>query len=61
MTIEYDCEGCGMYITNTSRDTVPVSRLCMMCEWLCEFVPDPEEMMALRRRQGLIEAAHTTP
>jgi hypothetical protein len=21
-----------------------------VCEWLCEFVPDPEEMMAVRQR-----------
>jgi hypothetical protein len=48
VTVEYDCEGCGVHVINFGRDRVPVSGFCAVCEWLCEFVPDPEEMMALR-------------
>ena len=40
--IEFDCEGCGGHVVATGRDTIPRSGLCATCEWLCEFVPDPE-------------------
>lgn len=50
MTIEYTCEGCGWPVVNVSRDTVPPSGFCAVCEWMCEHVPDPVEMMELRRR-----------
>lgn len=55
MTVEYHCEGCGDHVFNAGRDTVPKSQMCAVCEWLCEFVPDPVEMMELRQRQHLIE------
>jgi hypothetical protein len=48
--IEFDCEGCGAHVYNVGRDTLPVSGMCALCEWLCEHVPDPEEMMTLRRK-----------
>jgi hypothetical protein len=48
--IEYDCEGCGVHVFGFGRDTVPVSHMCAGCAWLCEFVPDPVEMMELRRK-----------
>jgi hypothetical protein len=48
--IEFDCEGCGVHVFAFGRDTVPLTHLCATCEWLCEFVPDPEELMAVRRR-----------
>jgi hypothetical protein len=48
--IEYDCEGCGYSVVNTSLDRPPRSGFCAVCEWLCEFVPDPEEMELLRRQ-----------
>jgi hypothetical protein len=52
---EFDCEGCGIHVYSIGRDTIPTSQLCSVCEWLCEHVPDPEEMMRLRERLGLIE------
>ena len=48
--IEFDCEGCGGHVVATGRDTIPRSGLeCATCEWLCEFVPDPEAMMEVRK------------
>lgn len=46
--IEFDCEGCGVHVLGFGRDTIPLSHMCGLCEWLCEFVPDPEAMMKLR-------------
>lgn len=48
--IEFVCEGCGDHVYAFGRVSVPVSGLCAVCEWLCEYVPDPEAMMALRLR-----------
>lgn len=48
--VEFYCEGCGERIVAIGRTAPPVSQLCGVCEWLCEHVPDPEEMMRLRRR-----------
>jgi hypothetical protein len=50
--VEYDCEGCGVHVY-AFRETVPVSRMCATCEWMCEHVPDPEEMMRLRKQLDL--------
>ena len=47
---EYDCEGCGAHVIVVGRETVPGSGLCSVCEWLCEFVPDPDEFWAAYRR-----------
>lgn len=46
--IEYDCEGCGIHVYAYGRDAAPMTGFCGTCEWLCEHVPDPEEMMAIR-------------
>jgi hypothetical protein len=48
--IEFNCEGCGVHVVAFGLATIPKTGLCAMCEWLCEFVPDPEEMMAVRQR-----------
>jgi hypothetical protein len=48
--VEFDCEGCGVHVVQLGRDAVPVSCMCAVCEWLCEHIPDPVEMMAARRR-----------
>ena len=45
--VEFDCEGCGVHVLSFGRDRVPVSHLCATCEWLCEFVPDPDEFWAI--------------
>lgn len=61
MTVEYDCEGCGAHVFGSGRDTVPKSHMCTVCEWLCEHVPDPEAMMDLRQRQGLLDGSPLPP
>jgi hypothetical protein len=48
--VEFDCEGCGIHVYAFGRNRVPVSHLCATCEWLCEHVPDPVEMMVMRKR-----------
>jgi hypothetical protein len=45
--IQYTCEGCGAEVFNVSRDTIPASQLCAVCEWLCEFVHDPAAFWAI--------------
>jgi hypothetical protein len=48
--ISFFCEGCGVQVYALGRETVSRTGLCAVCEWLCEHVPDPEAMMALRAR-----------
>jgi hypothetical protein len=48
--MEYVCEGCGLTCVNAYLDKPPPSGFCAICQWLSECVPDPEEMMELRRR-----------
>jgi hypothetical protein len=47
--VEFDCEGCGMHVISFDVDSVPKHGMCTECAWLCEFVPDPTEMMTVRR------------
>jgi hypothetical protein len=56
MTAKFDCEGCGWHIVDVGRDTVPEHGMCATCCFLCENVPDPEEMMEIREAMGLIVA-----
>lgn len=46
--ITFTCEGCGYHITAFGIACVPPHGLCATCAWLCEHVPDPEEMMTVR-------------
>jgi hypothetical protein len=48
--IEYDCEGCGVHVIAIGIDAAPSHQFCGVCEWLCEFVTDPEEIEAIRKR-----------
>jgi hypothetical protein len=48
--IEFDCEGCGTHVFEFRREAVPTSQLCATCEWLCEFVPDPDEFWQAYQR-----------
>lgn len=45
--IEFDCEGCGDHVFAYGIHRVPLHGLCNTCAWLCENVPDPEEMIRL--------------
>jgi hypothetical protein len=49
MTVEFDCEGCGDHVWAVGSDTVPEHRMCCVCDWLCEWVRDPEEIVKLRK------------
>lgn len=56
--VEYDCEGCGIHVFGFGRDTVPKSHMCATCEWMCEFIPDPQKMMDMRRH---LDASMSSP
>lgn len=49
MVSEFDCEGCGVHVYSFGTSQIPKSHMCGTCEWMNEFVPDPEEMMKLRK------------
>lgn len=48
--IEFDCEGCGVHVFAVGRDSIPKSHMCSTCEWMNEHIPDPEEMMRIRKK-----------
>jgi hypothetical protein len=50
MPAEYECEGCGWVVVAVALLKPPGHMLCMQCAFLCEYVPDPEEMIELHKR-----------
>jgi hypothetical protein len=50
--LEFDCEGCGWHVVAPALEAIPVHGFCAVCAWLCEYVPDPEEMMRVRKLLG---------
>lgn len=48
--VEFDCEGCGVHVFEMTSDSVPKHHFCSTCLWLNEHVPDPEEMLRLRKK-----------
>lgn len=48
-TCSFQCEGCGDRVLAFGIERPPAHGLCSVCAWLCEEVPDPEEMMRLQR------------
>lgn len=52
-TVTFRCEGCGDRVFAFGIERPPLHGLCSVCAWLCEEVPDPEDMMRLRRLLGL--------
>lgn len=48
-SVGFDCEGCGLHVLAFGIEKPPVHGFCAQCAWMCEFVPDPEEMMEMRR------------
>jgi hypothetical protein len=51
MTIEFDCEGCGVQVFAFGIDAAPETQMCAVCEWMCEHL-DPLEMMTIRQARG---------
>jgi hypothetical protein len=47
MPAEFDCEGCGAHVYAFGQDKPPSHQFCATCVWLCEHVPDPDEMWDL--------------
>jgi hypothetical protein len=56
--IEFDCEGCGVHVFAFGRETVPPNHLCATCEFLCEFVLDPDEFWSLYLQMAPLGAGH---
>jgi hypothetical protein len=52
MSVEFSCEGCGCRVFDVARNAVPVSHMCCVCDWLCEFIADPIAMQEIRERTG---------
>lgn len=52
--IEFICEGCGVYVTFITAESIPKHGFCMTCAWLCEHVPDPEEFWKLYKEMERI-------
>jgi len=49
MATDYTCEGCGMRVIALSAFQPPAHGFCVQCALLCECIPDPEEMLAVRK------------
>jgi transcription elongation factor Elf1 len=48
--ITFNCEGCGYQVHALDLDKIPETYMCSVCEWLCEFVVDPEEISIIRKQ-----------
>jgi hypothetical protein len=49
MAIEYTSEGCGMRVAALSVFQSPAHGFCVQCAFPWEYIPDPEEMLAMRK------------
>jgi hypothetical protein len=49
IAIEYICEGCGMRVAALPVFQPPAHGFCVQCAFLCEYISDPGEMLALRK------------
>jgi hypothetical protein len=49
MAVEYSCEGCGVRVITLAVFRPPAHGFCIQCAFLCAYVPDPVEMVALRK------------
>ena len=49
MAVEFACEGCGVRVALLSVYRPPSHGFCVQCAFLCEYIPDPVEMMAVRK------------
>jgi hypothetical protein len=47
--VEYACEGCGVRVVSLSLSRTPAHGFCVQCAFLCEFIPDPKEMLEVRK------------
>jgi hypothetical protein len=49
MAIEYTCEGCGVHVSALSLFQQPAHGFCVQGAFLCEYIPEPVEMLAVRK------------
>ena len=49
MAVKYVCEGCGVCVVALSVSEPPAHGFCVQCAFLCDYIPDPAEMMAVRK------------
>jgi hypothetical protein len=49
IAVEYTCEGCGVRVMTLAVFRPPAHGFCIQCAFLCAYVPDPVEMVALRK------------
>jgi hypothetical protein len=49
MAAKYTCEGCGARVVALSVAQPPAHGFCVQCAVLCHCIPDPAEMMAVRK------------
>ena len=49
MAIECTCEGCGVRVAALSVFQPPAHGFCVQCAFLCKYVPDPGEMLVVRK------------
>jgi len=54
MAVEYRCEGCGVRVITLPVFQPPSHGFCVQRAFLCACVPDPVEMMAMRKALELI-------
>jgi hypothetical protein len=48
--VDFRCEGCGSLVALLGLNRRPAHRFCIVCAFLCTHVPDPAELVELRRR-----------
>jgi hypothetical protein len=49
MAIKYTCEGCGRRVAALAIFQPPAHGFCVQCAFLCEYIPDPAEMLAVHK------------
>jgi hypothetical protein len=49
MAVEYSCEGCGVRVMTLPVFRPPAHGFCIQCAFLCAYIADPVEMVALRK------------
>jgi hypothetical protein len=59
--VEYTCEGCGVHVVSLALSYPPANGFCVQCAFLCEFIPDPREMLAVRKSLDVERKARPRP
>jgi hypothetical protein len=49
MAVEYTCEGCGVRVSALALFQPPTHGFCVQCAFICAFIPEPAEMLAVRK------------